>query len=332
MALSDFRSFFGSLGAAVGDGRESRPEDVAKVQVAMRGLGRYPRPDTEPDGVLDRELDRALRGYQADRGLKRDGWMAPRGATAREIGTDLGLLRLAKMPAYMPETAENRMRSNAKAFGGLAWLGETLGFGDGGFGRAKDYLNHYLAATGTPRALTSKEVEAEPALRNAERMNQARLEALTLTGKTGDESLNRFLKELPDGKPAARLKDKFETPLSFWDHLRRPGTYFAFGRAGVRSDLDAMVKKVGERIAVDGWVTHRLDNRSEDENKKNRFGDTYNFEQPQPGSSEAKMLEPRGLARPFDMGYERKQSLTAIIRQGRDGELTVERAIWGDPR
>lgn len=85
MALSGFRSFFGDLGASVGNGRQSRPEDVAKVQGAMRDLGRYPTGrDGAPAGVLDRGLDRALRGYQADRRVKQDGWLAPRGETARD--------------------------------------------------------------------------------------------------------------------------------------------------------------------------------------------------------------------------------------------------------
>jgi hypothetical protein len=31
------------------------------------------------------------------------------------------------------------------------------------------------------------------------------------------------------------------------------------------------------------------------------------------------------------MNYARKQSFNTILRRGRDGELTVERSIWGDP-
>jgi hypothetical protein len=259
--LSGFRNFFGSLGAAVGNGRESRPEDVAKVQDAMRGLGRYPAArDSAPDGIIDRSLDRAIRGYQADRRLKRDGWLAPRGETAREIDDDLGLLHLAKTPGLTPQVAENRMRSHARTFGGLGWLGETLGLGDGGFGRAKDYLNHYLGATGTPRMLTSKEVEAEPVLRNAERANLRNLEALTFTANTGDENLNKLLRGLQDGQRITGLKDNFETNLSLLDYLRRPGAYLTFGRGAVRSNLDFDIKRVGDQIGIQGWVTHQLDN------------------------------------------------------------------------
>lgn len=146
MALSGFRSFFADLGAAVGNGRESRPEDVAKVQGAMRDLGRYPAPrDGAPDGIVNRDLDRAIRGYQADRSLKRDGWLAPQGETAREIGTDLGLLHLARTPGLTPDNAENVMRSRARTFDGLGWLGKILGLGDGGFSRAGDYLSITVA-------------------------------------------------------------------------------------------------------------------------------------------------------------------------------------------
>lgn len=332
MALSGFRNFFGSLGAAVGNGRESRPKGVVKVQDAMRGLGRYPAArDSAPDGIIDRSLDRAIRGYQADRRLKRDGWLAPRGETAREIDDDLRLLHLAKTPGLTPEVAENRMRSKARTFGGLGWLGETLGLGDGGFGRAKDYLNHYLGATGTPRTLTSKEVEAEPVLRNAERANLRNFEALTFTAKTGNENLNKILRDLQDGQRITGLTDNFETSLSLLDYLRRPGAYLTFGRGAVRSDLDFDIKRVGDQIGVQGWVRHRLDNRGKEDNNKNIFGDTYNFEQPQPGSAEARVLERSGRAQPFDMNYARKQSFSTVLRRSRDGELTVERSIWGDP-
>jgi hypothetical protein len=89
---------------------------------------------------------------------------------------------------------------------------------------------------------------------------------------------------------------------------------------------------VGDRVAVEGWATHRLDNRPKEENEKGRFGETYDFNPGQPGHAEARLLEPSGRARPFDVDYTRKQSLTAIMRLGRDGGLTLERAIWGEPR
>jgi hypothetical protein len=92
------------------------------------------------------------------------------------------------------------------------------------------------------------------------------------------------------------------------------------------------VKRVGDQVAVDGWVTHRLDNRGKEENEKGRFGETYDFNPGQPGHTEARVLELQGRARPFDINYTRKQSLTAIMRLGRDGGLTVERAIWGEPQ
>jgi hypothetical protein len=332
MAWNDLRSFVGSLGGVVGNGRASRPEDVAKVQHAMGGLGRYRRPNDEPNGILDRGLDRAIRGYQADRGLKQDGWMAPRGETAREIGTDLGLLRFAEDSELTPEVAESSLRSKARIFNGLGWLGETIGGGDGGFRRAGEYLDHYLGRSGTPKTLTAKEVDAEPALRNAERANLRRIEALTFTANTREKSLNDLLKNLPDRQAAVDLKDSFEIGPSFWDHMRRPGTYFALGRTGVRSELDAKAKRVGDQIAIEGWVTHRLDNRGREENKRGRFGDTIDFNPGQPGWPEASTLEPLGRAKPFDVDYTHKQSVTALIRRGPDGAFTVERAIWGDPR
>jgi hypothetical protein len=327
----DLKGFFGGLAAAFGNGRESWPEDVVKVKHAMRGLGRYPRAD-EPHGILDPALDRAIRGYQADRRLKQDGWLAPKGETAREIGADLGLLQLVADPEPAVRDAEARMRGTARSFNTFGWLGERLGLGDLGFKRAGEHLDHYLGASGTPRTLTSKEVDAEPALRHAERANRAKFEAQTFTANTRDDTLNRFVRNLPNRAPAVDFEDNFEIGPSFWDYLRRPGNYFAWGRAGVRSDLKSKVKRVGDRIGLEGWVTHRLDNRGREDNDKGRFSDTYDFEPSQPGGAEARLLEPRGRARPFDMGYERKQSVTAILRRGPDGSLTLERAIWGDPQ
>lgn len=333
MALSGFRNFFGSLGAAVGNGRESRPEDVAKVQDAMRGLGRYPAArDSAPDGIIDRGLDRAIRGYQADRRLKRDGWLAPRGETAREIDDDLGLLHLAKTPGLTPDAAESQMRRDASRFGTFGRLGERLLGGDGGFNRAKDHLDHYLSATGTPRKLTSADVEAEPALRNAARANQRLFEIETFTANSGNKQFEALLRNLRDRGPAVDISSHQETGTSLWDYLRRPGSYFALGRSGVYSELNGKAKRVGNQIAIQGWVTHRLDNRSPEDNVKGIYNDEYNFRPSQPGGAETRVLEKHGRARSFPMEYERKQPVTAILRLGSDGSPTVERVIWGDAR
>lgn len=40
---NEIKGLLGGLGAPVGSGRESRPEDVVKVKRGMRELGRYPR-------------------------------------------------------------------------------------------------------------------------------------------------------------------------------------------------------------------------------------------------------------------------------------------------
>jgi len=221
MAWNDLKSFFGNLTAPVGNGRTSRPEDVAKVQQAMNGLSRYRHPDEEPNGILDRGLDRAVRNYQADRGLKRDGWLAPQGETAREIGKDLGLLRLASSSPspgdgdaaafyteMTPGDAERSMRGYASSFRGIARLGQRWRLGDLGFGHAANNLDHYLGASGTPLKLSSHEVEAEPALRNAERANLRRIETLTFTANTRDKELNNLLKNLPE-RQAVDLKDNF---------------------------------------------------------------------------------------------------------------------------
>lgn len=340
---NEIKGLLGGLGAPVGSGRESRPEDVVKVKQGMRELGRYPRLQAEPSGVLDRELDRAIRNYQADRKLKQDGWLAPQGETAREMGRDLGLLKLASSSLssedaaafyteMTPGDAERSLRAHTSTFRGLASIGRRWGLGDLGFSHAAANLEHYLGASGKPKRITSAEVEAEPALRNAERANLTKFEAFTLTGTTGNKKLNELLKNLADGESRIDLEDNFEAKMSLWDHLRQPGTYFALGRTGVRSDLKAKVKRVGDQIGLEGWVTHRLDNRGKEENAQGRFGDTIDFNPGQPGHAEAEILEQHGRATPYDIDYTRRQPVTATLRRGRDGSLTVERAIWGESR
>jgi hypothetical protein len=80
------------LDDVVGNGRTNRSEDVVAVKRAFARLGRYVPPKDGPHGIIDRELDEAIRNYQEDRDLRVDAWMRPGGETATRLSYDLALL------------------------------------------------------------------------------------------------------------------------------------------------------------------------------------------------------------------------------------------------
>lgn len=88
MHRQETSGFTPMLTGPAGNGRRSTPQDVEMLKTAMRMLGRYPA-GRECHGIIDRELDTAIRGYQRDRGLKQDGWLRPGGETERCLCLDL---------------------------------------------------------------------------------------------------------------------------------------------------------------------------------------------------------------------------------------------------
>jgi hypothetical protein len=227
--------------------------------------------------------------------------------------------------------AEGSMRAQKGLLDLAAGAGRLAGLGDLGFDRASDHLGHYLSGRDGKRVLSPAEVEREPALTNAERANRALFESRTLRAATDDEKLNSLLRNLLDGG-SVKFTDDFETPAGLLDLARRPGTYFALGRTGVRSNGDFTARRKGDLITVEGEVAHRLDSRPREENERGLVGDPCDFDLPQLGSIEATILERAGKARPFEMTSERRQPVTAAVRIGRGGQLTVERAAWGPVR
>lgn len=81
-----------NLDDAVGNGRTNRTRDVVAVKRAFARLRRYVPPKGGPHGIIERELDETIRNYEADRGLRVDGWMGPDGETAGRLAYDLALL------------------------------------------------------------------------------------------------------------------------------------------------------------------------------------------------------------------------------------------------
>jgi hypothetical protein len=227
--------------------------------------------------------------------------------------------------------AEGSMRARKGRFDLAAGAGRLVGLSDLGFDRASEHLGRCLSGGGRTRALTSAEIEREPALTNAGRANRTRLETGTFRAATRDRRLNKLLRDLPDGG-SVEFSDHFESPAGLLDLARRPGTYFALGRTGIRSDGDFRARRQGDLITIEGEVLHRLDSRPSEGNDRGLIGDSYDFDFPQPGSLEAGFLERSGGARPFEITSERRQPVTARVRIEPGGRLTLDRAVWGSIR
>lgn len=75
------------LQGRVGDGRTNHPEDVLWLKAALRLLGRYW--EREAHGYITRPLDEAIKGYQRDHGLRRDGYLDPGGETECTLCVEL---------------------------------------------------------------------------------------------------------------------------------------------------------------------------------------------------------------------------------------------------
>lgn len=75
------------LQGRVGDGRVNHLEDVLWLKDALRLLGRYWERDQH--GYITRPLDEAIKNYQRDRGLRRDGYLDPGGETECTLCVEL---------------------------------------------------------------------------------------------------------------------------------------------------------------------------------------------------------------------------------------------------
>jgi|GEM_PF-3157157 len=72
-----------NLSSTVGNGYDSEPEDVKNTRRGFASLGRYDG-DTELE-YIDQKLDRSIRTFQKDKGLKEDGIIHPKGETEKAL-------------------------------------------------------------------------------------------------------------------------------------------------------------------------------------------------------------------------------------------------------
>jgi hypothetical protein len=195
-------------------------------------------------------------------------------------------------------------------------------------------LDHYLDGTGEPVTLDPDTVMAFDNVRDALAVNRERFELITLepygsTGSPHERAIKRSLIELPDGETI-----KFET---HWDNdIGSMGleisalmdginlenqmdpseveSILSIGRANVDSFGTFTVSRTGDRLNVDGVVTHRLT-------------DTYDFNPGNPLTVGPRSLAEHGVAREFKIFSEWQEQISGHIdrrpgqhRNGRDLE------------
>lgn len=74
-----------------GNGLPNTSRDILWVKEALRRLGRYNHGGA-PHPYIDRTLNEAILNYQRDRGLRRDGYLAPGGETECALCVELARL------------------------------------------------------------------------------------------------------------------------------------------------------------------------------------------------------------------------------------------------
>jgi murein DD-endopeptidase MepM/ murein hydrolase activator NlpD len=75
-----------ALSDSVGEKAANQPEDVRSLKRALAAVGQFPQDKAQdPTGRLDADLELAVRSFQRDFNLKRDGLLRPGGETERTL-------------------------------------------------------------------------------------------------------------------------------------------------------------------------------------------------------------------------------------------------------
>lgn len=94
---------FLALQGRVGDGHQNNEDDVGDVDSLLSILGFRPKEkQNEPDHFISRDLDTAIKKFQKDNDLKKDGWLAPGGETELALNdklTEQRTLERKQMPS-----------------------------------------------------------------------------------------------------------------------------------------------------------------------------------------------------------------------------------------
>lgn len=213
-----------------------------------------------------------------------------------------------------------------------SWMDEKLDqFRRGGFRDAADNLEHYLSGMGGTKLYTREHARSFSWIASAEKYNRDRIEKRTFLGKTIDNPQPKKLKMLEDGERLT-FSDEWDTSYKELDFGRAyvfgdRNFALAHGRTNLYSSGNFKAERRGDRILIDGEVTHFWGIKDERTGKLKM--DRYDFHGLQPGATEARVLERYGKAKSFDFGAEWKQRVRGSVPI-ENGQLGKPKVTWTD--
>jgi len=103
-----------TLDDSVGNGLANKEHDVKTAKRALGALDYMPEnPFDDPAGFIDERMERSLRRFQEDNGLKPDGWMRPGGETETALREAVSKLKSTMRPVW--EAYERKVQSTEGA-------------------------------------------------------------------------------------------------------------------------------------------------------------------------------------------------------------------------
>lgn len=195
-----------------------------------------------------------------------------------------------------------------------------------GFGDAAKKLRHYRDGNGTPLTISDDEMARHPAYGDAVDYNRTRFETDTFTGRADNGKIGKSLLAIPDGG-SANIRDLWDRKTELGD----PSSYLNFGRYAVQSRGDFQVSRKGNKFFFQGNVGHHLGANSTDKTtgETNYIPETFDFNQGQPGKSQADIAERYGDAAKFIMLHPKQQQVSAeVTYDPKNNAFIVDKTSW----
>ena len=122
--MSLFHDLSRLITGTVGNNMNNDEEDVRKTKENFSKIGRYNEP--VENGIIDRELDTAIRGFQRDNDLKQDGFMRPDGETERTLQHEIKIVAAPEDGTHRQPNTDSRIGTiNKRAV--FEKVAETIG-------------------------------------------------------------------------------------------------------------------------------------------------------------------------------------------------------------
>lgn len=347
----------------VANGREGNGADLRGVSKALGQLGLFEFDRTaEPLPFITKGLEDGIRKFQQREGLAVDGRILPRGETIGALKLTMARTMAARTtaaegesPAREPSPGRHAPRRKTPAVqlaqaGGRDRAGErralerSLGgmkrkaentrvsraqqsmhdradqFGRSGLTEAEAHLRHYLSGDGTPIRYTREKARTFRSVRAAENDLRERFEKGTFLGKKADGEPPQPLRDIKDGE-TIHFKHRQTGKSGHIDFARNVAGFdrnsaLAFGKTGIVGEGDFIATRKGDTIEITGSVTHN-------------WTDNYDFHGGQPGSTDAKILEEKKIARQYAFGGTWRQTVRATVKIV-NGKPVVRKTEWTD--